>query len=134
MRPFYPESEMTRMLQEAKRLGMRFPKGSESIPISVWCEVANGIGPGAWSRTVRKISTTLQPFAVIAAMLHDMAYCCPVKDREHFNKANDDFHFNIDIAPDVDASSVRIPSMFILSPPKASISTLRAYTCRTAPA
>ena len=25
----------------------------------------------------------------------------------------DDFHFNIDIAPDVDASSVRIPSMFI---------------------
>ena len=25
----------------------------------------------------------------------------------------DDFHFNIDIAPDVDASSIRIPSMFI---------------------
>ena len=97
MRPFYSESEMFLMLQEAKRLGMRFPKGSESLPISVWCDVANGIGPGAWSRMARKISTTLQPFAVIAAILHDMAYCCPIKDRAHFNRANDDFYHNIQV-------------------------------------
>lgn len=97
MRPFYTPAEMIRMLQEAKRLGMRFPKGSENLPISVWCEVANGIGPGAWSRTARKISTTLQPFAVIAAVLHDMGFCCPVKDRKRFDRFNDDFHHNIQV-------------------------------------
>ena len=93
---FYTPKEMESMLAEARRLGMRFPKGSESLPIETWCRVANGIGPGAWSRVARKISTFLQPFARVAAVLHDMGFCCPVKDRPHFNGFNDDFRYNID--------------------------------------
>ena len=106
MRPFYTPAEMALMLQDAKRLGMRFPKGSESLPISVWCDVANGIGPGAWSRVARQVSTWLQPFARIASVLHDMAYCTPVKDKAHFDRANDDFYFNIQ--QDIKAKTWRI--------------------------
>ena len=91
----YSPSTMVVRLQEARQLGFRFPKGSEALPVSTWCEVANGVGPGAWSRVARKVSTWLQPFASLAADHHDMAYCCPVKDRKHFNDANDDFYFNI---------------------------------------
>ena len=92
---FFTPTQISAYLDEARRLGMRFPKGSESLPLETWVEVANGIGPGAWSRSLRKVSTWLQPFAVIASILHDMGYCCPVKDREHFNRFNDDFYFNI---------------------------------------
>lgn len=95
MSRFYSIAEMSALLQEARQLGMRFPKGSESLPVSVWRDVANGIGPGAWSRMARKVSTTLQPFAEIAAILHDMAYMTPIKDKAHFDRANDDFHYNV---------------------------------------
>ena len=95
MKPFYSPSHMAIRLQEARQLGFRFPKGSEALPVSTWCEVANGVGPGAWSRTARKVSTWLQPFASLAADHHDMAYCCPVKDKAHYNTANDDFYHNI---------------------------------------
>lgn len=95
MKPFYSRSEMAVRLQEARQLGFRFPKGSESLPVETWCRVANGVGPGAWSRMARKVSTWLQPFASLAADHHDMAYCCPVKDKAHFDRANDDFYFNI---------------------------------------
>lgn len=95
MKPFYSESEMVVRLQRARQLGFRFPKGSEALPISTWCEIANGVGPGAWSRLARKVSTWLQPFASLAADHHDLAYCHPVKSRKNFNTANDDFYFNI---------------------------------------
>lgn len=95
MRLFYTESEMATRLQEARQLGFRFAPGSEALPVSVWCQVANGIGPGAWSRTARKVSTWLQPFASLAADHHDMAYCTPCKDKAHFDRANDDFYSNI---------------------------------------
>lgn len=97
MRRFYSAGHMAALLQEARQLGMRFPNGSKSLPIYVWCDAANGIGPGAWSRMARKVSTTLQPFAEIAAILHDMAYMTPVKDKAHFDKANSEFHHNIQL-------------------------------------
>lgn len=113
MRPFYTESEMAARLQEARQLGFRFPRGSEVLPISTWCQVANGVGPGAWSRTARKISTWLQPFASLAADHHDLAYCHPVKSRENFDTANDDFYFNI--CQDIRANTWKISLIRVLA-------------------
>lgn len=113
MKPFYTEAEMAKRLQEAKRMGFRFPKGSERLPISVWCQVANGVGPGAWSRTARKVSTWLQPFASLAADHHDLAYCHPDKTRKNFNDANDDFYFNI--CQDIKANTWKISLIRVLA-------------------
>lgn len=113
MRTFYTESEMAKRLREARRLGFRLPKGSERLPVSVWCRVANGIGPGAWSRMARKISTWLQPFARLAADSHDLAYCHPDKTRKNFNDANDDFYFNI--CQDIRANTWKISLIRVLA-------------------
>lgn len=94
MKPFYAEPEMVIRLQEARELGFRFPKGSERLSLAAWCRIANGVGPGSWSNTARKISTWLQPFAALGAIFHDVGYCGPIKDRAHFDTINDDFYYN----------------------------------------
>jgi hypothetical protein len=113
VKPFYSASEMAVRLQRARQLGFRFPKGSERLPISTWCEVANGVGPGAWSRTARKISTWIQPFASLAADHHDLAYCTPCKDKAHFDTANGNFYFNI--CQDIRANTWRISLIRVLA-------------------
>lgn len=110
---FFRPSTLSSMLQEARALGMRFPAGSEALGLEVWLSVANGIGPGAWSRVARQVSTWLQPFARIASVLHDMAYCTPVKDKAHFDKANDDFYYNI--CQDIYANTWRISLIRVLA-------------------
>lgn len=127
MKPFYSKSEMAVRLQRARQMGFRFPKGSERLPISTWCEVANGVGPGAWSRLARKVSTWLQPFASGPADLHDMGYCTPVKDRKHFNDCNDDFYFNI--CQDIRANTWKISLIRVLALRAAWIEYQAVHLC-----
>lgn len=92
---FYTIKDIERFEREIVRRGISVPENWYAIPLQRKLEVANGIGPSAWSRVARKMSTALQPHAVLGAYVHDVEYCHPVKTKEIFDAANQRFYRNI---------------------------------------
>lgn len=95
MRPFYTIQRIREMREEIRVGGYSVPRGYHRLSDEQCQDVANGIGPGAWSRAGRKMSTWLQPHAEIPAFLHDLEYCRPDKSETSFREANDRFLVNL---------------------------------------
>lgn len=94
-RPFYSLARIREMREQIRRDGYSVPRGYHRLSDEQCQAVANGIGPGAWSRAGRKMSTWLQPHAEIPAFLHDLGYCRPDKGEMSFREENDRFLANL---------------------------------------
>jgi hypothetical protein len=92
---YYSETTLRCKLALIRERGLSVPDGFWDIPVVTLLGIVNGVGPGAWSRMARKVSTTLQPHAELAAIIHDVEYCHPDKSRTNFDRANQRFRDNI---------------------------------------
>jgi hypothetical protein len=95
MNPFYPIAQVIADLATIRALGFSvFPGFWDLTPEQVQA-ASNGTGPGSWSNSPRRILTDVEPEgARLAAIAHDIDYCCPNKSRYLFHCANHDFRVN----------------------------------------
>ena len=58
--------------------------------------LANGIGPSSFSDVVVKMLNNTNPYAVPAAIIHDLEWSRGINNRDRFNASNERFKSNID--------------------------------------
>ena len=94
-KPFYTLEETIRDLDTIKQLGFHVLPGFWLLTPEQVQAISNGSGPSSWSNSERHFLTGCETEgARLAAIVHDVCYCCPDKSPEMFHHVNLDFFLN----------------------------------------
>ena len=92
---FYTIEQTEDDLARIRALGFHTLLGFEKLTAAQIQAISNGSGPSSWSNSRRKFLTNLESEgARLAAIPHDIGYCCPNKSRELFDRVNKEFYLN----------------------------------------
>lgn len=90
------EDDVRKYREMAAKYGLAGRKIMDEYDDKQIVALANGIGPSSWSDSVVKVLNKLNPYAVPAAIIHDLEWSRGINNKDRFHASNARFKNNID--------------------------------------